>query len=214
MEEHRPAFETNVFINCPFDDDYTALLRPLLFTIVYLEYTPRIASERFDSGEARIQKICELIQVSKFSIHDLSRIQATRTNELYRLNMPFELGIDIGCRLFAPGEAQTKKCLILEQERFRYQRALSDLSGSDIKTHNNNPEELVRVVRNWFVEVEVLHAPSGTRIWEHFNEFMADFYMQRQAEGYRDRDLDIMPIPEYIAFMQEWLEEKGIRSKP
>ena len=34
-------------------------------------------SDRFDSGEARIQKLCELIQVSRFSIHDLSRIQST-----------------------------------------------------------------------------------------------------------------------------------------
>jgi hypothetical protein len=213
MEAHPPTFGTNVFINCPFDNDYMALLRPLLFTIVSLGYTPRIASERFDSGEARIQKICELIQASKFSIHDLSRMQSTRENEIYRLNMPFELGIDIGCRLFAPGAAQAKRCLILEQERFRYQRALSDLSGSDIKAHNNSPEELIRAVRNWFVEVDVLHAPSGTRIWKHFNEFMADFYAQRQAEGYGDRDLDIMPIPEYVTFIQEWLAEKGIRSK-
>ena len=84
-------FERNVFINCPFDDEYyTSLLRPLLFTIIYLGFNPRIASERSDSGELRINKICELIQISKFSIHDLSRIKAKRRNEFYRLNMPFD----------------------------------------------------------------------------------------------------------------------------
>ena len=45
-------FSKNVFINCPFDEQYIPLLRSILFTIVYLGFTPRIASERFDSGEA------------------------------------------------------------------------------------------------------------------------------------------------------------------
>jgi len=28
-------FDKNVFINCPFDQEYLSLLRPLLFTILY-----------------------------------------------------------------------------------------------------------------------------------------------------------------------------------
>jgi len=31
-----PSYEWNVFINCPFDKEYFPLLRPLLFTIIYL----------------------------------------------------------------------------------------------------------------------------------------------------------------------------------
>ena len=71
MSRESASFSKNVFINCPFDSDYVALLRPLLFTVLYLGYTPRIASERLDSGEPRIDKISELVQRSKFSIHDL-----------------------------------------------------------------------------------------------------------------------------------------------
>jgi hypothetical protein len=74
-------FSKNVFINCPFDSDYVALLRPLLFTVLYLGYVPRIASERLDSGEPRIDKIVDLIQHSRFSIHDLSRIEASEKKE-------------------------------------------------------------------------------------------------------------------------------------
>lgn len=91
-------FSRNVFVNCPFDSKYVALLRPLLFTLVYLGYVPRIASESLDSGKPRIEKIVELITESKFSIHDLSRLQSLKEGEFYRLNMPFELGIDFGCR--------------------------------------------------------------------------------------------------------------------
>ena len=30
-------FERNVFVNCPFDEAYYPLLRPLLFTIIYVD---------------------------------------------------------------------------------------------------------------------------------------------------------------------------------
>jgi hypothetical protein len=66
-----------------------------------------------------------LIQQSKVGIHDLSRIESADKEELYRLNMAFELGIDLGCRLFAEGEAKSKRLLVLEKERGRYQKALS-----------------------------------------------------------------------------------------
>lgn len=60
-------FERSVFVNCPFDQDYVELLRPLLFTIAYLGFKPRIALERFDSLEVRVDKICELIQTAMLS---------------------------------------------------------------------------------------------------------------------------------------------------
>ena len=124
----------------------------MLFTIIYLGFNPRIASERSDSTENRIDKICGLIRVSKYSVHDLSRVKAARAEEFYRLNMPFELGIDYGSRLFGSASKAGKKCLILEKERFDYIRALSDLSGIDIKSHKVKPVNMVRVIRDWFFE--------------------------------------------------------------
>src|SRR5215204_1149067 len=105
------GFEKNVFINCPYDPEYYPLLRPLLFTVIYLDFHPKIASERSDSGEQRIDKICELIEESKYSIHDLSRLKCNKKGEFYRLNMPFELGIDYGSRRFAADQLKDKKCL-------------------------------------------------------------------------------------------------------
>ena len=98
------AFNDNVFVNCPFDDEYLPLLRPLLFTVIDLGFTPRIALERLDSGRPRFQKIVALIKQSKYAIHDLSRIQSSKVGEFYRLNMPFELGLDVGCSLFKRGQ--------------------------------------------------------------------------------------------------------------
>ena len=55
-------FNKNVFINCPFDEEYLPLLRPLLFTILYVRLNPRIALESLDSGRPRIDKIVKLIK--------------------------------------------------------------------------------------------------------------------------------------------------------
>jgi hypothetical protein len=193
------SFERNVFVNCPFDDAYLPLLRPILFVTLYLGLTPRIALESLDSGRPRVKKIISLIEQSKFAIHDLSRMQAERPGEYYRLNMPFELGLDVGCRLFKAGRCSEKKCLILEAERYRYQAALSDMSNSDIAVHGNDPVQAAREVRNWLSNATGLPASGPTLIWNRFNEFMADNYDQLKADGHSDRDIERLPVAELIS---------------
>jgi hypothetical protein len=202
------GFEANVFLNCPFDEDYLGLLRPLLFTVVYLGFNPRIASERSDSAENRLDKICGLIRSSKYSVHDLSRLRARRAREFHRMNMPFELGIEYGSRLFGSAPLDRKKCLILEKGQYDFMRALSDLSGVDIKSHANEPDEVVRAVRNWFVETVGLRRVASPKvIWYTFTDFADAFYDARMAEGFTDEDLNMMPVPEYIDFIRDWVAE-------
>ncbi|MCU1350597.1 MAG: hypothetical protein JWO56_3627 [Acidobacteria bacterium] len=199
-----------MFVNCPLDAEYLALLRPLLFTIIHLGFVPRIASERSDSGENRVDKICALIRECQYSIHDLSRLRASEAGEFSRMNMPFEFGIEYGCRLFGPQALRTKKCLVLEKDQHEFRKALSDLSGIDVKRHDNEPSEVVRAVRNWFVEtVGLRRVHSASKIWYRFTDFAYDFYATRVADGYSDEDLNMMPIPEYIDFIRGWVGETG-----
>jgi hypothetical protein len=208
VERQGQLFERSVFVNCPFDADYLPLLRPLVFTILYLRFAPRIASERSDSGESRIDKICSLIRECRYSVHDLSRLRAGEIGEISRMNMPFEFGIEYGCRLFGAEPLTGKRCLVLEKDQHEFRKAISDLSGIDIKHHGNEPEGIVRAVRDWFVEtVGLRRIHSATRIWHRFNEFTLAFYDERLADGFTNRDLDMMPIPEYIEFIEAWLAE-------
>lgn len=208
-------FEINVFINCPFDDDYIPLLQPLLFTILYLDFNPRIATERSDSGEQRIDKICELIELSKFSIHDLSRLQSKKKKEFYRLNMPFELGIDYGCRKFAANYHKDKKFLVLEKSRYDYAKALSDLSGVDIKNHEDDPIKIIRIARNWlasFVTGKSIDAPAV--VWEKFNLFMQNFAEERMEQGFSKDDIYEMPTSEFTGYIKEWLRKNNYPIAP
>ena len=209
MATRHDEFSKSVFVNCPFDPEYLPLLRPLLFTIIYLRFTPRVASEHSDSGESRIEKITRLIGQCQYSIHDLSRLRASAPGELYRMNMPFELGIEYGARLFGSARLRTKRCLVLEKDQHEFQKAISDLAGIDVKRHNNEPADIVRAVRDWFVETVGLRRVHGaTRIWYRFADFASDFYDARVADGFTDDDLNMMPVPEYMDFIRSWVRQR------
>jgi len=182
------GFAKNVFINCPFDEAYRPLLEPLLFTIVSFGYSPRIAVERSDSGESRLSKIAELLKES---------------------NMPFELGVDYGTRLHGSSIMRTKKFLILAKNRYELQKALSDISGFDIKNHKDDPARIIRVTREWFVETVKLQGIAGaSALWYRFNDFTADFWRKRLAEGFTKNEVNAMAIPEYVSFLKKWIAEK------
>ena len=203
------GFETNVFVNCPFDDQYRPILRPIIFVIVDLGMTPRITTESLNSGKARIGKILKLIEELKYAIHDLSRLQAEQAGEYYRMNMPFELGVDVGCQLFGQGNLADKRCLILEAERYRYQAALSDMSNSDIEAHRNEPELAAKHVRNWLNNEARLRAPGPKRIWSRFEDFMAANYVKLTDRGYSPEEVEGLTIPELIEDIQEWISGEG-----
>lgn len=85
-------------------------------------------------------------------------------------------------------------------------KALSDLSGVDIKNHENEPAQIVRETRHWFVETVGLRGvASPTIIWDTFNIFLLDFREKRKAEGFSEEDLNTMPVPEFIAFIRDWI---------
>lgn len=200
-------FEKNVFINCPFDPDYRQLLLAIVFTAKYLGYIPRLSLERADSGESRIEKIVSLIKESKFGIHDLSRIVSSEENEHYRMNMPFELGIDYGCKKLKGGKWRDKKILILEKEKYRFQKAISDLSGSDIKHHGDKAMNAVHAVRDWFVTEELKTADSGNMVWNNFNEFNAYLYDELVVKNGHISPDDV-PISEVMHYMTNWLSSQ------
>ena len=153
-----------------------------------------------------MKKILRLIKECKYSIHDLSRLKSEKANEFSRLNMPFELGIEYGCRRIANNHLRTKRSLILEKKRYDIQKALSDLNGVDIKSHNNNPARTVQALQHWLIEtVGMTDIDSPSVIWDRFNEFSYDFYVRRKSQGYSRNDLKMMPIPQYIRFIRQWI---------
>ena len=87
---------------------------------------------------------------------------------------------------------------------------MSDFAGSDIKSHNNNPEEIVTKIRDWIRVTEEMNIPSGGLIWQSYNEFYTYFQSAAKAIGYKNKhQLVKMPVPEFIYFIKEWKRIKG-----
>jgi len=202
-------FARSVFINCPFDEEFEPILQAVLFCTIYLGFTPRIATESADSGAVRLEKIKTLIAESKYSIHDLSRIQARRRGEHFRLNMPFELGLDYGCRQFSGGEHRAKRILILEEKPYRYQAAISDLAGCDIQVHAGQFATAIRKVRNWLVSEADIRADGATRILAAYEDFQTWYYEQQLAAGFSERDIRDYPTAELLVAMKQWVASDG-----
>lgn len=205
----KDEFEKSVFINCPFDADFEPILQAVLFSVIYLGFLPRLASERNDGAENRLEKIRGLIEASKYSIHDLSRCQAKRKGEYFRLNMPFELGIDFGCRQYFGKGRENKKFLILEEKRYRFQATISDISGCDIAAYGSNeqlaPQNAVKHVGNWLVS-EAMATPVGAaRILDSYTDFQDWYWQKKLAEGASEDEIREYPTSEILNAMNQWM---------
>ena len=203
-------FQDSVFINCPFDESYHVLLQCMLFTVVTLGFQPRIALEATDAGVVRLEKITSLIKESQYSIHDLSKIRSSKEGEYYRLNMPFELGIDYGCRRFSSEKKfASKRFLVLGGEQYEYMKALSDISGIDIQYHDNEPINLVKSIRNWFVtNADIKNALSPTEIWYMWNDFCYYYTVMLEDKGYSASELYDVPVKEQIDIIKKYVLDK------
>lgn len=169
-----PKFDNSVFINCPFDDEYAPMHEAIIFTIKAMGFEPR-SSRELDDGGVRVVKILKIISECRYGIHDISRTELDVLNALPRFNMPFELGLDMGCREFGSPK-QKQKCLkILDVEDYRYQKFLSDLGGQDPVGHANDPYRVIAIVRDWLaVANRDKHFPSPTRLHRHYDLFVRE----------------------------------------
>ena len=181
-----------------------------MFCVIIMGFTPRLSSERNDSGENRLDKIKSLIEGSKYSIHDLSRCQAKRKGEHFRLNMPFELGIDFGCRQYFGNGREEKRFLILEEKRYRYQASISDISGCDIQAYGSDeqlaPQKAVQHVRNWLVSEAGAAPMGGVLIQTRYSTFQEWYWEKKMEEGASENEIREYPTSEILAAMFNWVE--------
>ena len=87
-------FNTNVFINCPFNKDYKPLLRTLTFTLLYLDLEPKL-SQTLSSSTIRINQIKQYIRSCKLwqNIKEEGSLRGNgRGSQASPLNLPDPIG--------------------------------------------------------------------------------------------------------------------------
>jgi hypothetical protein len=206
MTESDDNYSVNVFINCPFDEKFQPIFNSIVFTIYLCGFIARCAKELDDSDDIRLEKITRLIESCQYGIHDLSRIEDI--SGLPRFNMPLELGIFIGCQKFGNLSQKKKKYLILESESYRFKQFISDISGQDIKSHNNDPLEAITGVRNWLAgKNKKITIPHASRISKYYKEFEND--LPNLCLG-KEWTVTELTFQEYSSLVTTWLLSKNI----
>jgi hypothetical protein len=179
-----------VFINCPFDQQYSQFFDAIVFTIIRCGFAPRCALEIGDGVGTRIEKILNLIAVCSLGIHDISRTELDPVIRLPRFNMPFELGLFIGAHKFGNARQKKKRCLVLDREQFRYRNFISDIAGQDIKSHDDDPGTVITKVR------EFLRSNSGDRSISGGAKIKRDFdrFLAEKADICASLDLEVNEV--------------------
>lgn len=158
--------DRSIFINCPFDAAFAGMFDAFVFTATFCGFTVRSALEVSDSGDLRMAKIVRLIEQSKFSLHDISRVELDEKSGLPRFNMPIELGIALGMKHLGRAKLRDHCLLVLDREKYRYQIFASDLSGVDIVAHDGNPEKAIHAIRDFLAPQSGTPLPGPQAISE------------------------------------------------
>jgi len=198
-------YDDHVFINCPFTPDYKSLLQAIVFAVADCGFVPRCALESSDFTEPRIEKIVRIISECRYGIHDISATEVDPANSLPRFNMPLELGIFLGSQRFGSPKHRKKACLVLDRERYRYQKFCSDIAGQDPKAHNGDPNMAIKCIRDWLRgERPTMRYPSGKRMGKRYASFRDDLPDLCTITGF---DQDDLTINDLKVVTEEWLSK-------
>jgi len=135
-----------VFLNLPFDDAYEGVLVACVSGLAALGLRARSVLEVPADGEHRLDRLLKIVADSGASLHDLSWV-ALDDGKYPRFNMPFELGMAVA---IARRSVRPRRFFLLERERYRLSRTLSDLGGFDPLVYGKDAERLLQLLHAHF----------------------------------------------------------------
>lgn len=138
----RPLIAPGAFLNIPYDRRYLSLYLAGIAGLCGLGLRPRAAIE-IPGPQRRLGRVLKLLAECRYSFHDLSRVSLS--GGVPRFNMPFELGLAV-----VLGERGRHDWFVLESRRFRLQRSLSDLNGTDPLIHDGSATRLLQALADVF----------------------------------------------------------------
>jgi hypothetical protein len=155
--------DDRVFLNVPYDPQFKSLYIAYVVGLTELGLKPT-ATLAIPGGEARLDRIFELIQTCRYSVHDLSRVELNSTPPATpRFNMPFELGMVVAWAKLYPQRHTYVAC---ESVNRRAQKSLSDMAGTDFNIHNGTPRGVMRELCNAFVRQQ--EKPTVPRMMKRY----------------------------------------------
>lgn len=201
------SFDRRVFVNCPFDEDYIHFLHALIFTVHQCGFSSQTAADETGSHETRLQKIVRLIQQSRLSVHDMSRLSLDPKSQLPRFNMPFECGLAFGITKTTHEE---RSLLVVCSEPYKDKVALSDLAGMDPGYYQNSELKLIEHMRRFLASNDKSGSlkKGASEIHTRLNDCRAWMpkYLKAQKVGISAKEIaSLKYLTEWRILTVEWL---------
>lgn len=178
MRKSKPHVEGDAcFLNIPYDKNFEHLYLAYIVGLTALGFVPR-ATLGFPRDARRLERIFNLIQSCRFSVHDLSRIELDRIPpRAPRFNMPFELGLAVAWATLNPQQHVWVGCDAIQH---RPLKSISDLNGTDFHIHDGKVVGVLNALCNAFVSrTQRPTVPRMLRVYRLLRRAIPD--LQRDA---------------------------------
>ena len=111
----------------------------------------------------------------------------------------------LGAKRYGRAEQKQKTCLILDVERYRFQKFISDIAGQDIAAHGGEAARAIRAVRDWLSNATPasIRIPGGAAIARRYELFRAE--LPAMCERLQ-LSADELTFNNYIVQVEEWLK--------
>jgi hypothetical protein len=202
-------FRRHIFTNFPFDRKYLTKLQALIFVIIDCGYWPCCSLEYEGDERTRHERLQAMAGNCQYGIHDLSRV--TVKNGCPRFNMPYETGLHHGSILYGKKRSPRRAMLIMDSVPYRFQKTTSDLAGMDIKIHGDQPNGVIRVVRNWLRAVtQDPLLPAAPQVQARFRKFLKALPGLMRIAGFPpSKPLGLECYSDYVEFARAWIAANG-----
>ncbi len=195
-----------VFLNVPYDEEFRNLYLAYIVGLFQLDLVSHLASE-IPGGGRRLDKISELIQSCRCSVHDLSRVElSVAPSATLRFNMPLELGMTITWANLNPDQ---HTWFVWESELYRLQRSASDLNGTDPYIHNGTAEGVLRELCNAFRRDSSPSVPDMLKAYRVADSALNPFLVKNGTRNPFDRSV-FMDLCGLSSLLAAWIR----RTKP
>ncbi len=202
-------YDRNIFINCAFDSTFIHHFRAIVFTVHSCGFIARCAMESGNVAGVRIDKIVKIIKDCRYGVHDLSCVEITEHSPLPRYNMPYELGIFMGCKAFGSALHRKKDFIVIGSVSHRYKRLVSDLAGYDFPAYNKEDHNsLIKIIRDWLYHSKPNSARGSYFHQKRYMEFLEVLPQLCESIGNTPENIE---FAEHYALVSAWIQQENFK---
>ncbi len=97
----------------------------------------------------------------------------------------------------------------MDTEKYRFQAFLSDISGLDIEAHQNDPNEAIKIARDWLrTSSKREDLPGGSAIRHEYSQFNSEMPEICKIKKLEPKELTFV---DYNYIIHYWLADRKMR---